>query len=152
MTITLWLQYFHLIMKAAFKTVSATCIHTICYPEYKKQVSCLFKKSSHISSLQIKESGSGHLLVADDDFAVLWFPENLEAFPQHILGHAVWQVVDVKHLAVVLATGKPWQQSGQRTIQTTYRRENWSRRRLGAGRHPEDQYLRPCVHIHAVCI
>ena len=61
--------------------------------------------------LQKEESGS-HSLVADDDFAVLWFSENLEAFPQHVLGHAGWQVVDVEHLAVVLETGKPWQQSG----------------------------------------
>lgn len=61
----------------------------------------------------------GHSLVADDDFAVLCFAENLEAFPQHVLGHAVRQVVDVEHLAVVLATGKPWQQWGQRTIQNT---------------------------------
>lgn len=68
-------------------------------------------------------SASAHSLVADDDFAVLGFAENLEAFPQHVLGHARRQVVDVKHLAVVLATGKPWQQSGQTTIRTT--RENF---------------------------
>lgn len=77
-----------------------------------------------MASLQIEESKSGHLLIADDDFAVLCFAENLEAFPQHVLGHAARQVVDVKHLAVVLATGKPWQQSGQRTIQNTDRRGN----------------------------
>ena len=71
-----------------------------------------------MSSLQRNPDG-GHLLIADDDFAVLCFAENLEAFPQHVLGHTGWQVVDVKHLAVVLATGKPWQQSGQRTIQNT---------------------------------
>lgn len=64
---------------------------------------------------------SGNVLVADDDFAVLCIAENLEAFPQHVLGHGAWQVVDVKHLAVVLATGKPWQQSGQRTIQNADR-------------------------------
>lgn len=58
----------------------------------------------------------GHVLVADDDFAVLCIAEHLEAFPQHVLGHAARQVVDVKHLAVVLATGKPWQPSGQRTL------------------------------------
>lgn len=50
---------------------------------------------------------SGHLLIADDDFAVFCAAKNLEAFPQHVLGHAAGQVVDVKHLAVVLATRKP---------------------------------------------
>lgn len=65
--------------------------------------------------------GRGHSLVADEDLAVLRVAENLEAFPQHVLGHAGRQVVDVKHLAVVLETAKPWQQSGQRTTrrQTT---------------------------------
>lgn len=82
------------------------------YPIYKVPI-------SH----QLNESISGHLLVADDDFAVLCIAENLEAFPQHVLGHAAWQVVDVKHLAVVLATGKPWQQSGQKD--NTECREKW---------------------------
>lgn len=59
--------------------------------------------------------GRGHSLIADEDLAVLRLAENLEAFPQHVLGHAGRQVVDVKHLAVVLETAKPWQQSGQRT-------------------------------------
>lgn len=46
-------------------------------------------------------------LVTDDDFTVLRFAEHLEALPQHVLGHAARQVVDVKHLAVVLATEQP---------------------------------------------
>ena len=79
------------------------------------------KLAAHTIALQTEESASGHLLIADDDFAILCIAENLEALPQHVLGHAGWQVVDVKHLAVVLATGKPWKQSGQRKTQTTYR-------------------------------
>lgn len=87
---------------------------------------------------------SGHSLVADDDFAVVGVAENLEAFPQHVLGHAARQVVDVKHLAVVLATGKPWQQSGQRTREST---------NVGseAGRLSPEALSTSDVHLHSVC-
>lgn len=79
------------------------------------------KREKDCCVLHHPESGADHLLVADDDFAVLRFAENLEAFPQHVLGHATRQVVDVEHLAVVLATRKPWQQSRRQTKQNTDR-------------------------------
>lgn len=46
-------------------------------------------------------------LVTDDDFTIFSFAEHLEALPQHVLGHSAGQVVDVEHLAVVLATEQP---------------------------------------------
>lgn len=46
-------------------------------------------------------------LVTDEDFTVLGVAEDLEALPQRVLGHAARQVVDVEHLAVVLATEQP---------------------------------------------
>ena len=110
----------HLITKGCvFKTVCANGTD----PKQHEKTG-LLEKQKKIPVAAEGDPDQGHLLVADDDFAVLRFAKNLEAFPQHVLGHAARQVMDVEHLAVVLATGEPWQQSGQRTIQNTDRRGN----------------------------
>lgn len=94
----------------------------------KKKLSLYCIKNGPLERFTFGITSGSHSLVADENFAVLRLAENLEAFPQHVLGHAGWQVVDVKHLAVVLATEKPWQQSGQRTIETT---ELWEPKKGG---------------------